>query len=132
MIRNVHENIKNFKQFTLFEFGRVFSADGEKKRLGIIAVGRRETFDFAKEIAVSIAKELATPQPRFERLKDNTLCGEEILHPNKSAAMLIGKDVVGIFGEVHPAVLKKCDIHTPVVYMEFRVKNRRISTSPRV
>ncbi|MBR6245091.1 phenylalanine--tRNA ligase subunit beta [bacterium] len=119
LIRNVHENIKNFKQFTLFEFGRVFSADGEKKRLGIIAVGRRETFDFAKEIAVSIAKELATPQPRFERLKDNTLCGEEILHPNKSAAMLIGKDVVGIFGEVHPAVLKKCDIRTPVVYMEF-------------
>ena len=40
------------------------------------------------------------------------------MHPNRSAAVLVGKDVVAIFGEVHPAILKKCDIHVPVSYIE--------------
>ena len=67
---------------------------------------------------VSIAKELSTPPLRFERISGNALCGTEFLHPNKSAVVLAGKDPIAIFGEVHPGILKKCDIHVPVSYIE--------------
>ena len=118
LVRNVHENLKNFKQFTLFEFGRIFTVDDERKRIGIIAVGTPDLFEYTKRIMVSIAKELSTPPLRFERITGNALCGTEFLHPNKSAVVLAGKDPIAIFGEVHPGILKKCDINVPVAYIE--------------
>lgn len=39
-------------------------------------------------------------------------------HPGKSAVLRLGKTMLGVFGEIHPAVLEAYDIDFPVVAME--------------
>ena len=39
-------------------------------------------------------------------------------HPHRSAALKLGKNLVGFFGELHPAVAKKFDIKTRVNLFE--------------
>lgn len=118
MIRNVHENLKNFKNFSLFELSRTFTADGEKKRMGFISTGEGSSFNLLKNVVLSISKELRTPLLRFERVTDSFFLADTILHPGKSAVIRFAKENIGIMGEVHPALLKKQDISCHVYYIE--------------
>jgi phenylalanyl-tRNA synthetase beta chain len=136
MLSNVFENLKNFKDLSLFEFSRIFTADGEKKRMGFIATGEKATFDLLKSIVLSISKELRTPQLRFDRIKDGFMLGDVILHPGRSAVVAFAKTELGIMGEVHPALLKKYDISVPVYYIEldrealFSLPERSVKFTP--
>ena len=96
LMKNVFENFKNFKVFTLFEVGKVFFDESEKKRFAVIQTGEQTDFNQMKKTVVSIMKEMKIPPIRFERLSDDFLMGREILHPNKSAAVLCGKDKVSV------------------------------------
>jgi phenylalanyl-tRNA synthetase beta chain len=118
LIKNVFENLKNFRDFSLFEFSRIFTADGEKKRIGFISTGEKASFDIMKSVVLSISKELHTPQIRFERVSGSFMLGDTILHPGRSAVIWFAKTEIGIMGEVHPALLKKYDISVPVYYIE--------------
>ena len=40
------------------------------------------------------------------------------MHPGKTAKILIGKDTIAVFGEVHPGVLDNYDIKEKVYYAE--------------
>ena len=46
---------------------------------------------------------------------------EPWLHPVRQARLTAGGIVVGVAGEVHPAVLKACDLKGPVVAMTLRI-----------
>lgn len=118
MIKNVHKNLKNFKDFNLFEFGMIFTTDGEKKRAGFISTGKTASFNYLKNVVLSISKELHAPQFRFERILDSFMLGDTIFHPGKSAVIKFAKDNIGVMGEVHPALLKKYEISASVCYIE--------------
>lgn len=44
-------------------------------------------------------------------------------HPGKSGVLKLGKAVIGVFGELHPSILKKFDIKVPVVAFEILLEN---------
>ncbi len=119
LLDNLFENLKNFKEFILFEFGRVYFDDGEKNRLAVIVTGKDAGFLKMKEIAVSIAKEIKAPPFRFNRIEKDFMLGEKILHPGRSASVSSVKSCFGILGEMHPQLLKKWGIDVPAAYLEF-------------
>ncbi|MGI6393744.1 MAG: phenylalanine--tRNA ligase subunit beta [bacterium] len=122
LLKNVVENLKNFKDFNLFEFGRVFFEENEKRRFASVSVGEDANFMWLKKIVVSFEKEFKTPPLRFERVSDSYLLGSQILHPNQSAVVFSGKTPLGILGMVHPILLKKYDISIPVGYIEIEIE----------
>jgi phenylalanyl-tRNA synthetase beta chain len=44
-------------------------------------------------------------------------------HPGRSAALHLGKNLIGYFGEIHPTVLKHYDISTPVIAFELMISD---------
>lgn len=44
-------------------------------------------------------------------------------HPGKSAVLKLGKTVLGVFGELHPSILKKWDVKVPVMAFEVMLDN---------
>jgi len=118
MLRNLFENLKNYKKFSLFEFGRVYFGNNERNRLAVIMTG--DSFDFlkTKEIIASISKELKTPPLRFERIKDSFMSADTILHPGRSSVISAIKYDVGIIGEIHPVLLKQYGIDVCAAYAE--------------
>ncbi len=122
MLKNLFENLKNYKDFSLFEFGRVYFDDTERKRLAVIITGKNARFLKTKEILASISKELRTPPFRFSRIKDDFMSGGTILHPGRSAVVSAIKDDIGIIGEIHPQLLKQYGINVPAAYMEIDIE----------
>ncbi|HDT11969.1 MAG TPA: hypothetical protein ENN58_04450, partial [bacterium] len=122
LMKNLFENLKNYKDFTLFEFGRVYFDNAEKKRFAVISTGKSSEFLKMKKIAVSISKELKTPPIRFNRIKEDFMSADTILHPGRSAVVSAVKYDLGILGELHPVLLKKYGIDVPATYMELDVE----------
>ena len=118
LLKDVHENLKNYRDFTLFEFGKVFTVDSERTHLAVVSTGAGSDILKMKRIVETIAKELRVPDLRYERLGDDFLFGKTILHPGRSAKLSCVRSQVGIFGEFHPDILKKYDIGVPVSYVE--------------
>jgi len=118
LLKDVHENLKNFRDFTLFEFGKVFSTDSERGRLAVISTGKGSELLEMKKIVETVAKQLRVPNFRYERPGDSFLLGDTLLHPGRSAVFSSVRSKVGVFGEIHPDILKKYDIDVPVSYVE--------------
>jgi phenylalanyl-tRNA synthetase beta chain len=118
LLKNLFENLKNYKDFSLFEFGRVYFDNSERKRFAAIITGRNSEFVKTKEIVSAISKELKTPPFRFSRIKDDTMSGNKILHPGKSCVISAIKDDIGIIGELHPILLKQYGINVKAAYLE--------------
>lgn len=55
---------------------------------------------------------LSIPTPTFE------VSSFSLLHPGRQASVFIGKEKVGILGEVHPSILRKMDISHRVLFAE--------------
>lgn len=118
LLKDVHENLKNFRDFKLFEFGKVFSAESERARLAVISTGEGSDILEMKKIVETIAGDLRIPDLRYERPNDDFLLGKVLLHPGRSAVFSSVKPKIGIFGEIHPNILKKFDIDVPASYIE--------------
>jgi phenylalanyl-tRNA synthetase beta chain len=120
MMRKVHFNLKNFKDFTLFEIGRVFEKNKENKRLSIVMTKKENLFEEMKIIVETIAKELKIPMFFIERIKQNEIMlANTILHPFRGAVFKTLNKKSAVFGEIHPDILKKYNIKTKVAYAEF-------------
>lgn len=114
----------------LFELRPVFSpVPGEelpRERLHLAALlsGRREPEGWAQQESVGdfydikgIAEEL------LELLQIGKVDwvaehGERFYHPGKSCALRCGEVLLGTLGEIHPEVLRACDINQPVVLLD--------------
>lgn len=126
---NINKGVHNV---ALYEMGKTFiTADGRKtpketeRALGILAGSWNEAgwndpatpLDFfdAKGIVENVAHTLCIDRLRFE-------AGDEPwLQPGRSAHILLGKNVVGWIGEIHPLVAQSFEIEEPVVAFEFEV-----------
>ncbi|MDR1826770.1 MAG: phenylalanine--tRNA ligase subunit beta [Methylobacteriaceae bacterium] len=134
LLRAVEHNVVHGQpDVALFEVGQCFTGDepedqtiraaGVRRRLaGARSFGRDwrngsepvDAFD-AKADVFALMTELNVPVGGVQVVPG----GPDWLHPGRSATLRFGpKTVIGWFGELHPAVLKKMDIKGPLVAFE--------------
>ena len=107
------------KDVCIFEVSNTYSKDQELSLLSIACsglyqdvpwLGQREKADFylVKGFVETIFKKLCIEESRY-RLepveKDNPY-----FHPGRSGYIKMGKDIVGVVGEIHPKMAKKYDV----------------------
>lgn len=101
-----------------FEVGHVYPpADdvlpAEYESLGVVLAGCD-----ASE-AVAVWRELATAMGWGARLDQGTVPAG--LHPARSATLSLGKDAIGVVGEVHPDVAEAFDVNERVAILELNL-----------
>ena len=101
-----------------FEVGHVYPpADdvlpAEYESLGVVLAGCDATE------AVAVWRELATAMGWGARLDQGTVPAG--LHPARSATLSLGKDAIGVVGEVHPDVAEAFDVNERVAILELNL-----------
>lgn len=128
LIKNIRENLKNFKEIEIFEIGRVYIPNNsvlpEEKNmlLGAVVVDESKkgnNFYEAKGYVELIFKKLGITSYNFIGSVSS-----ELWHKTRYADIKAsGKEEnIGCLGEINPLVLKKFDIEKRVVMFEFDLK----------
>ena len=112
-------NKKN-KDVALFEIGKTYVDEKnnikqnelplETEQIAFAIYGKNADFYIVKGIIENILQ--VSNIARYQIERENALN----LHPGKSAKILIGKDSIASFGEVHPEVLENYGINEKVYY----------------
>lgn len=112
-------NKKN-KNVALFEIGKIYEDEEENIKKGEIAneqtkvafavYGEKADFYIIKGIIENLLE--ISNISRYQLERENTTN----LHPGRSAKILIGKDTIASFGEVHPQVLDNYGINEKVYF----------------
>lgn len=124
---------RSFKDLSLFEVGPIFASASDEVSI-ISAAGIRtgsscsknvhgqtrlyDVFDIKADLELLLGA-CGLPLDRCQ-LSDKV---PVYYHPTRSAALLLGKNVVGYFGQIHPLILKKFDIDAGVMAFELNVSN---------
>lgn len=140
VLKNVKENLKNFKSFQVFELGRVYLSKGgslpeEKKMLAGAVVSERKSaklekqdkrfqssFFEAKSYVDAFLHQLGIIDHYFDTLDGSPVeSPKSFWHPTRSAEIKIGGSgkTIGFVGEVSPVVLAKYGITSRVAMFEF-------------
>lgn len=123
---------RGFKDLALFEVGLQFhdiTPTGQKTVAAGVRAGevQNNSYDanlFTKKTRATDAMDakadaLAILQTLgLNKAEINTQNLPAYYHPNRSGAFVLGKNVLGYFGEIHPAISAKFDIETPVAAFE--------------
>lgn len=130
LIESYRKNsVRNFSDLALFEIGNVFVGDTQKLMISGLRAGRNkeqnhfhderefDIFDVKKDF--SDAVEIFGM--RFDSLQISTSEAPKYYHPHRFAALKLGKNLVGYFGEIHPAIAKKFDLKNRVNFFEIFV-----------
>jgi len=140
-LESVEKNVRA-ESIALFEIGPVFEpvkgdVPDEPRKLVLVMTGLREAL--AWDVKDSPNMDFFDMKGRLElllsglRLSDVTYAVADsvpYLHPGKTAQVVIGDKVVGVFGELHPLVKDKFDVgDAPIVAAEFDLDVLR-SVSP--
>lgn len=128
LLETVAENLKHQERVAIFELGRVYLPAGkgerplEPRRLGLALAGPRgelswhakpwamDFFDL-KGIIEELLRRLGL-EGRFERANHLSF------HPGRAAKLLIGREEVGLLGELHPRVRENFELEEPVLAAE--------------
>lgn len=118
------------KDLAMFELSDVYTKEKRSSHLAIVLCGEKAnrglmnkenyTFYHMKGIFEGIMDLLGLEPVRY-RLE---VLGNDIseLHPGRSAQVLIGKERVCVFGELHPKILKEFDLGKgPVIVLELKL-----------
>ena len=102
----------------LFEVGHVYPPSddvlpAEYEALGVVLAGR-EAPD-----AVDVWREIAAAMGWGARLDQGTVPAG--MHPGRSATLSLGRDAIGVVGEVHPDVLDAYDVTERVAVLELNL-----------
>lgn len=122
---------RNFSDLSLFEIGNVFVADNQNLMISGIRAGKNkeqshyhderefDLFDVKKDF-LDIAEIFGV---RAESLQINNSELPKYYHPHRFAAVKLGKNLLGYFGEIHPQIAKKFDLKNRVNIFEIFVDN---------
>lgn len=127
LIENYRKNVsRNFSNLSLFEIGNVFIAEDQKLMVSGLRAGKNrdqshyhdqrdfDVFDVKKDfLSISEIHGL-----RAESLQIISSESPKYYHPHRSATVKLGKNIVGFFGELHPAISKKFDLKNKVNLFE--------------
>ena len=110
----------------LYEIGRIYLAGGadgladERRILSLGAYGDDMDFFTMKGSIEGILKDLRAEDIRFEAVSDNPS-----YHPGRCASVWAGDVCVGVFGQIHPLVVKNYDIEADLYCAELSVEALR-------
>jgi phenylalanyl-tRNA synthetase beta chain len=102
---------KSNESAMLFEIGKVYIKNQDENKLpeerNIVTLGMYGNLDYLelKGVVENILNGLGVNNPSFKRESENPT-----FHPGKTAALYIGKDYVGVMGEIHPDVANNYDM----------------------
>jgi len=121
--RNVDRGAASIR---LFEVGRRYLADAERPTLAILMAGEKrprswrdgkatgfDAFD-AKAEALALLEAAGAPVPSLQL----TMAAGPTWHPGRSASLGLGRNVLAVFGELHPRIAKALDAPTGMVAAE--------------
>ncbi len=116
---------RNNHEYLLFETAQVYSDEGKERMHLSMAMSEKTTYskwqnvigknDFysLKGIVINILEKLGYDEKRvFFKPVSNP---KELLHPNKSADVYLGKKLIGYIGHIHPLAKKKYEIDETVL-----------------
>ncbi|MCX5773281.1 MAG: phenylalanine--tRNA ligase subunit beta [Fusobacteria bacterium] len=130
LIKNGSENLKRgVKEVRLFEVSKVFERVSEQNQeslmAGIVLCGNKAKSIWSSEIAYDffdlkgIVEEILNSRGVNYQLVRSSSAH---VHPGVSADIMIGKDCLGTFGQIHPEVLENFDIEDPIYVAEISVE----------
>lgn len=149
MLKNVKENLKNFKDIKIFELGREFWIDQdllpEEKMMLVGAIvadqkgkkgqinKREESPFFAAKAAVDdLMAQLGITDHYYDTFNGSPLdTPRSVWHESRSAEIKIEgiEKAVGYLGEINPFMLANVDIHTRVAMFELDMEALRSISS---
>jgi phenylalanyl-tRNA synthetase beta chain len=121
-------NDRGFADIALFEIGLIFentSPEGQKQVATGVRAGKAvekniygtsrpvDVFDIKADCLAAL-EAAGAPVANLRITKD----APKWYHPGRSGVLRLGKDALGIFGEIHPKILKAMDVKGPVVAFE--------------
>ncbi len=126
---------KGFSNTQLFEVGPVFKTSkpngqqfvaagikfglsGDKHWSGQEANRPVDVYDAKADLLATLAR-IGAPVANLQ----TTYEAPSYFHPGRSAALRMGKDILGVFGEIHPAILEELDIDQAVVAFEINLES---------
>lgn len=119
-----YNQARSVESLAFFEISQIYAKDIMEERLAIIAYGTLQQNAWQKEIVttdfytlkgiVEVLLEKVGIQSKRLQFKTNTM-DHQHFHPYKSAEVYIGKDLLGIVGQIHPQMAKTYDVDE--VYM---------------
>ena len=117
MMESMNRNyIRSNAEAYLYEMGKVFQKTGgqlpEEKNVLTIGMYGGDLFYNLKGIVEVIIEEFLLSNISYKRSEKG------FFHPGKSADILLGKKVLGSFGEVHPRVLSNYNMDIPCYILE--------------
>jgi phenylalanyl-tRNA synthetase beta chain len=143
ILKNIRENLKNFKEFYIFEIGKTYqsqedSFSGEKNMLvGAIVLEKKNankekqdkrlesSFFEIKSIVNNFLQQIGITDQYYDNFRFEFLESMHFFwHKNRSAEIKINSNgqSVGFLGEINPIMLSRFDIHTRVAMFEFDMK----------
>ncbi len=133
-----YNQARKAENVNVFEMSNVYSENHVEERLGVLLSGSLQKsrlqeisipsdFYTLKGLLMSWLEKCGFDEKRIF-IKPNTL-DTEMFHPYRSAVIYLQKECLGIFGEIHPTVVKSYDC-SPCVYAEIKfetLKNQKAS-----
>jgi len=130
---------RSMKDLSLFEIGPIFTNPEPEGEL-IMASGIRLGNDISKNCHINprkinvfdIKADLETVLSYMGLSIEKCQFGEnnlEYYHPTRSTSLMLGKNLIAHFGQIHPKVLKAYDIDCEVVGFELHLANIPFSKS---
>lgn len=109
----------NIKDVNVFELSTTYSKDTELQNLAIACCGEYNGLAFKqisykadyylmKGFVETIFKNLGVEESRYKLVRVNQ--NDTNYHPGRSAYIMIGKEIVGVIGNIHPLMEKKYNV----------------------
>ena len=130
ILKNIHENLKYFKNIKIFEEGRAYVTNNnktEEKRLLAMALvlnqdKKAETFFSLKGAVEDLFEKLGIEKYEFLKVEKNP---PKLCHPERGIEIKSGEKRLGLFGEINPQVLAGYKIKNRVAIAEFDLEALR-------
>jgi len=132
LLESYKKNVaRNFSNLSLFEIGNIFDEQGQKLMISGIRAGKNkepnhyhderdfDIFDVKKDF-LGVVEIFGL---RAESLQLSTSDAPKYYHPHRFAALKLGKNTIGYFGEIHPQIAKKFDLKNRVNIFEIFADN---------
>ena len=127
-----HNLNRSLGDFSLFEVGPVFKDAGIKvinnacgirigKEFPVTHHGNRE-FDVF-DVKADVAALLRYCGQDIDKCKINSMQVPSYYHPTRSASISLGKELLGYFGQIHPAVAQEFDIKANIFVFELFINS---------
>ncbi len=109
----------NIKDVNIFELSTTYSKDTELQNLAIACCGEYNSLPFkqvsykadyylVKGFVETIFKNLGIEESRYKLVRASQ--DDKYYHPGRTAYIMIGKETVGVVGNIHPLMEKKYDV----------------------